>query len=374
VTRPSILIVEDDASLRRGLVHYLSKLYTIRTAGSVVEALACLEEGAPDLVLLDFQLPDATGDHVIEAMRRRRSSVPIILMSASFTAESAENLVFGASDFISKPFRRDMLLTKIERQLTARSEASEAARQRATIEALHARRDEEAAIARSVLDRMLLRGDFDLLRIRYTVRSADRFPGDAVFGAKVGDRYRWMVADVTGHTLASALVTIPVSMLFYSDATFAVPLERAVAHMDGELAKLLPVGMFCAAAICELDPATGTLVVWNGGMPDVLVRSTSGCVVRVPSNDTPLAADRRRVGTPELAKIEVHPGTRIYTLSDGVVEARDGKDQPLGIDVIAKLVQAAAIETIYDTVLTRWTEHIGTNPPEDDMSFVEVVA
>lgn len=365
--RRCILVVDDDLQVSEDTCRVLRPSYHVVRADRAAVAYATFDEIAPDLVVLDFNLPDHTADEVLQEIRRRRPSLPIILMSDQFDARAAETMVFGAGDFIAKPFHGDALLSKIERQLTARD-------LRIAADELHDRRDTEAAIANTVLERMVSRGVFDRDRVRYLVRASDQFSGDVVFGAAVEPhRYRWLVGDVTGHTLASALVTIPLSMMFYSMAAQGVPLARSITMMDNELRALLPANMFCTATVCELDRRSGLLELWNGGMPDVLIRHRDGAVARFVSNDTPLGADRHRVAPFEPTAVALEPGARIFALSDGMVESRDWAEEMLGVTALAETLAAATGDQAFDALMARWAEHVGDGVADDDISMIEVI-
>jgi len=365
--RRCILVVDDDLHTSEDLCRALRRNYHVVRADHTAVVCATFDEISPDLVVLGFNLPDRTGAQVILEIRRRRPSLPIILMSDSFDAHTAETMVFGAGDFIAKPFHGDALVSKIERQLAAQD-------LRAATDELYERRATEAAIANKVLERMVSRGRFDPACVRYLVKASDQFAGDVVFGADVdNDRYRWLVGDVTGHTLASALVTIPLSMMFYATAAQGVPLARAIAMMDNELRALLPANMFCAATICELDRRSGALELWNGGMPDVLVRHRDGAVASFRSNDTPLAADRHRVVPFEPATIWLEPGARIYALSDGMVESRDWSEEMLGIVALAETLSTVSGDLAFDALIARWAAHVGDGVIGDDISMIEVI-
>jgi len=368
--RPKLLIVEDDKTASTMMARQL-KRYAVTVASSGRDCMQAFEHEPPDLVLLDFQLPDATGAYLVGQLRGRRPSVPIILMSGAIDVqESAEAMAYGADDFIAKPFLREAIETKVDRQLAASALRRTIARQEAEVRELQARREEEAAAARSVLDRMISRGDYDPSWIRHEVIAHGGFAGDVVFAVSLGNgRFRWMVGDVTGHTLASALVTIPLSMIFYATARRAAPLPEVLALFERELGGMLPTHMFCAAAIFDCDRTTGRLSVWNGGLPDIAIRRASGAVTTIPSQAPPLAADRY-VTSHEVLELDVATGDRIYAVSDGVIEASNEAGEFLGMPAVLAELAAPSPETAFDRIVSQWRRH--SEKPQDDASFIEV--
>jgi DNA-binding response OmpR family regulator len=100
-----ILVVEDDARSRDLLVRYLSaKGHAVTTAEDGNRALETVAADAPELVLLDVNLPVIDGWGVLEAVRKF-SRVPVIMVTVRDTAQDKiAGLDLGADDYIAKPF------------------------------------------------------------------------------------------------------------------------------------------------------------------------------------------------------------------------------------------------------------------------------
>jgi two-component system, HptB-dependent secretion and biofilm response regulator len=369
--RSHILVAEDDPVMAHGIMRYLSDDYDVHVVGDGREALEHLFAHGADLLLCDMYMPELNALQVIRSVRANPSSaaVPILLMSGALDFQVVgESLVAGADDCIAKPFLRQAVLNKIDALLESDRLRRRAANQQRELGELHARRTREAAAARSVLDHLVQRGTFPPELIRHVIAPADTFAGDLVCGTTTVDgSYRWMLADVTGHTLSSALVTIPIAMLFYGLARER-PLAEAVAYLEVELARTLPIQMFCAATICELDAPREVLRVWNGGMPDVLVQHGAQATW-LPSCAPPLATDRTSTRTHVIAEIAIARGSVIYTLSDGLTEAEAIDGTMLGPAAIAELARDGA--PAFDRIIERWREH-ATGDRRDDVSLVQV--
>jgi two-component system KDP operon response regulator KdpE len=110
-----ILAVDDDPEV----VDVVRLCFNLRwpeaeviAAGTGKEALAAVEEQAPDLVLLDIMLPDMDGFEVCEEVRRF-SDVPIIMLTArDAEVERVRGLEMGADDYVTKPFSHLELLAR----------------------------------------------------------------------------------------------------------------------------------------------------------------------------------------------------------------------------------------------------------------------
>ena len=122
--RPTILVVEDEVPLLTLLRYNLEKQgFRVEEASDGEEALLRVAEAKPDLVLLDWMLPQLSGLEVCRQLRRRPATrdLPIIMVTARVEQQdSVRALDIGADDYVSKPFAMDGLLARI-RALLRRS-------------------------------------------------------------------------------------------------------------------------------------------------------------------------------------------------------------------------------------------------------------
>jgi DNA-binding response OmpR family regulator len=114
--RRRILVVEDDAAIRRGIADALRFAgYEPSEAGTFPEALAQLNGPVFDLLLLDLVLPGGDGLEVMTRARRAHPSVPVIAVTALGAEEDrVGGLSRGADDYVVKPFSVKELLARIE--------------------------------------------------------------------------------------------------------------------------------------------------------------------------------------------------------------------------------------------------------------------
>lgn len=122
--RPTILVVEDEAPLLTLLRYNLEKQgFRVEEATDGQEALLRVSEAAPDLILLDWMLPQLSGLEVCRQLRRRAPTrdLPIIMVTARTEDQDAVRaLDTGADDYIAKPFVMEALMARI-RALLRRS-------------------------------------------------------------------------------------------------------------------------------------------------------------------------------------------------------------------------------------------------------------
>jgi DNA-binding NtrC family response regulator len=117
--KPSILIVEDEAKLRRLLELQLAdEGFLSQSAPDAESGLQLLAKDKFDLIVTDFKLPGMTGLEFLQAAKRVNANIPVIIMTAYGTVESAvEAMKFGASDYVLKPFSLAELILVIRKEL-----------------------------------------------------------------------------------------------------------------------------------------------------------------------------------------------------------------------------------------------------------------
>jgi DNA-binding response OmpR family regulator len=118
-TQETVLVVEDDPTLRLGLQKTLrSAGYRVLVAKTGTEGLALALDELPDLVLLDVMLPEMNGFEVCEEIRRKNRELPIVMLTAKGEEiDKVRGLRLGADDYVTKPFGVSELLARIDAAL-----------------------------------------------------------------------------------------------------------------------------------------------------------------------------------------------------------------------------------------------------------------
>ena len=111
-----ILVIEDDAAIRRGIVDALSfEGYTTFEAGDLSVGKATALDASYDLLLLDLILPDGHGLEILKALRVARPTLPVIVLTAlGEERDRIQGLKLGADDYVVKPFSVKELLARVE--------------------------------------------------------------------------------------------------------------------------------------------------------------------------------------------------------------------------------------------------------------------
>jgi len=124
VGRTTVFVVEDDPSIRRGLVDTLAAGgYATIESGHGTDALKTALSAEYSLMLLDIMLPGLDGFSVLEELRKSRPAVPVIMLTARGDEQDrVRGLKTGADDYVVKPFSALELLARVEAVLRRSAE------------------------------------------------------------------------------------------------------------------------------------------------------------------------------------------------------------------------------------------------------------
>jgi diguanylate cyclase (GGDEF)-like protein len=129
--RPSVLIVEDDATIQALLSAVLGSEWNVKTARDGQTALTLAAEHVPDIVLLDIGLPDLDGLEVCRRLKAnpRLEQVPVIFLTARTSGEDEiDGLQAGGIDYITKPINPAVLKARIRNHLELKQNRDELVR------------------------------------------------------------------------------------------------------------------------------------------------------------------------------------------------------------------------------------------------------
>ncbi len=112
----TILVVEDDSAIRRGVSDALRFAgYEVLEAAEGISGMAQAQQASFDLMLLDLVLPNHNGFEILRALREHRPGTPVIILSArGEEADRVKGLKLGADDYVVKPFSVRELLARVE--------------------------------------------------------------------------------------------------------------------------------------------------------------------------------------------------------------------------------------------------------------------
>ncbi len=114
--KETILVVEDDKSIREGLaMNFQLQGFRVVTAADGDEGMRKAFDASPDLIVLDIMLPGWSGLDILSEIREKHVDTPVLVLSARDTIrDKIQGLELGADDYVAKPFDLRELLARVE--------------------------------------------------------------------------------------------------------------------------------------------------------------------------------------------------------------------------------------------------------------------
>ncbi len=366
-----ILVVDDIATNRKMLVKMLSLL----EIGSSVEAVngedAILKYKAeqPDIILMDVSMPVMDGFQAAAAIKKLTGDnyVPIIFVTA-LSSESSLGyaLASGGDDYITKPVNVEVLESKVKVHLRIRklnqqlnNKNEQLSHEQELIEHFF-----ESAIKKSYLDKKF---------IRYHMSSMSTFNGDLLLVERSpkGGIYVLM-GDFTGHGLTAAMGTLPVAMIFFRMVHKGMSVNDMASELNYQLNELMPVGMFFATTIIEINARSDMISVWMGGVPEIYLLNRFGDLKSaIQSKHMPLGILKQSEFESEAELYNIEEGDKLYLYSDGVTEAKNTDDEMFGGKRLKKVLTQSEGDR-FENVLNELKAFVSTGMQTDDISLVEL--
>lgn len=118
----SLLIVDDDETVRDTLTELFSGEHLCKAAATAEDALALLASPDLDLIITDISMPGMSGEDLLGFVKTYRPRTPVVFITGSGGRENAERLMNkGAVGYLTKPFRLEEIEAEVERALERRA-------------------------------------------------------------------------------------------------------------------------------------------------------------------------------------------------------------------------------------------------------------
>lgn len=208
------LIIDDEAVIRNLFSTYLSRegLQTFTASGGK-DGIAIFKERQIDVILLDLNMPEMSGFEVLEKLRGSIKDTPVIVISGTGDVSDAINAIkLGASDFLLKPVKElSIILHTVKRNIERCNLRKRSEEYKRELEQTVKKLEEGEIAAKKIQDRMLPPSNAMLNGCHI---SCDIIPSEYLSGdfldcfAADNENIVFYLADVSGHGVSSALVTV----------------------------------------------------------------------------------------------------------------------------------------------------------------------
>lgn len=373
-----LLVVDDDQLSRQLLARALeSHGFDVCECKDGIEALQVLEDYGPDLVVLDYEMPELNGAEVCEIIRQDRNpetaQIPIIQLTAHAGEEhEVECLKAGADDFVTKPVNTAILRARIGTHL----------RLRALRQQLQAQNRE--------LEEWRKAHEFDLEAARLTQQAIiptrmPALPGwsfSAHYDPLIqvgGDIYDWIrlrdnrllvwIADATGHGVSAALVTTLTKLIFRHASSEAETPAEIMACVQRDYFVIFKGKSFMTAMCAVVDGETGEISVAGAGHPPMVLVRAGGAVELMLSLSPPIGLNDHG-GCPEERNI-LRPGDAFLLYTDGLYSMNNAAGARMTQNqFLQMLAPATAPERFLPSLVDQVTSYAEGQPFPDDIAAV----
>lgn len=379
----TILVVDDEAVNRLILRRMLSKEgHTVLQASNGREAVETFAAERPDMVLMDVMMPEMDGYEAtarIKALTHETFAPIIFLTALSDEWALAKCVACGGDDFLGKPYSPTLLKAKINAMTRILRLNKAVERQRDELLRHRALAERELDVGQQVLSKLIRQDELEVDVLKYSLTPLNTFSGDLFLAAcRPNGVQHVLLGDFTGHGLSAALGAIPVAETFYTMTSKGFCTADIARSINFKLNRLLPTGMYCAAAFIEIDYAESACWVWNGGVPSVYIVDGEGKLSNeIQSQHLPLGIGDDSTFDDQVEMTQISPSDRIYVLSDGVVESRNAAGEMFGEERVLAAVSRTGTEHAGEIGIERLTRHLqeflDQENRSDDITYAEIL-
>jgi sigma-B regulation protein RsbU (phosphoserine phosphatase) len=384
----SLLLVDDDDMIRGLLARFLERHgLTVTDEANGNNALARIEKGGYDLVLLDILMEGRNGLEILEAVRRQHSptELPVVMAtSKGKPGDVVQALQLGANDYVTKPFDYPVVLARVQTQLTLKRSVDQIrrleqslAQQNAELERAN-RRMKQDLDAAARIQQALLPGALPVLRgarFAWQFRPCTELAGDLLNIVPLDDRrVALYVLDVVGHGIAAALLAVMVNRVLGQlrlTGRLAAPAEVA-AHLSREFSWDPQTSQFFTLLYGVMDLDTGAFRFIAAGHPGPIYMPRGAVAQNLRLPGSPIALGD---GLYEEHSLALQPGDRLYLYSDGIPEASNRDHKAFEVTRLLEFIEqgrTAPLGASLDLLRRAVEDWCGEISPHDDISILAV--
>jgi sigma-B regulation protein RsbU (phosphoserine phosphatase) len=390
----SILVVDDTPANLQVLAGMLKdRGYKVRPVPSGRLALLAARRDPPDLILLDINMPVMNGYELCEHLKadNKLKGIPIIFISAlTEQLDKVKAFAIGGVDYLTKPFQMEELHARVETHLKLRRLQVELEDTNARLAKANARMSHDLKAAAKIQETFLPR---EIPRVpgadfAWIYQPCDELGGDGLNIIPLGGQQVGLyILDVSGHGVASALLSVTLSRLLspLSEPSSILIRKRDVGdgfditppvEVAARLNRLFPfdsiTGQFATMVYGILNVASGEFRYISAGHPGPVHLPSGTEPVILESQGFPIGLGNEAY---EERTVRLGAGDRLYLYSDGVTEAQNLAGEQVGDARLLEVIGRGRSKPLRESVamllgeVTRWR---GSEKPRDDMSILAI--
>lgn len=379
-----VLVIDDHVVNQRILQQMLSTGgFDVSIAGEGERGLSIARRGGVDLVLLDIMLPGLDGYEILARLRDDPATrdIPVIFISSLDDVEDrVRGLERGAADYVGKPFNRHEVLARVRAQMRIRQLSASIARINAQLVEKQEILAEDLRAAADIQKALLppARLDTEGLAVATFFQPSIQVGGDIFNVVRVSDReVAAYVVDVSGHGVASALLTVSVTQRLSGPSGLVrgdggLSPAAVLRQLDADY-PFERFGKYFSAAVVILDPVTGRFRYSSAGHPAPFVVRSRGGVDTLPAGGPVIGMGFDLAFDEEEGQID--PGDRLVLYTDGVTDDESAAGERFGPAALQAFFAERPGEPIEDVcagLRETLAERRGDVLPSDDLALIAI--
>ena len=373
-----ILIVDDDAASRALLLRMLSSAgYNCRETDNAIDALKLIRKEKPDVLVLDFKMPDMDGTEALKQLRADPhpdvAQLPVIMLTGYGESE-VQCLQAGADDFVVKPVKIEVLRARIEAQLRVHLLRLQLQQQNKDLEEWRRAHERDLAAARATQQALIPQKPPQIAgwEIATCYRPVIEIGGD-IYGWLPIKNQRWLfwIADATGHGASAALMTTLAKLLFHYGREQQDDVAPIMEAVNNDLRGIFGGHSFMSAMCVALDPESGRASVVGAGHPPLLITRFGRGTEAIPSSAPPLGLmEQSQFAATDL---ELNPGDAFMLYTDGLFgTTMTGRLRSTPTQLAGMINPFATSANALLELMLKTAAQESTDSPSDDVAAVVV--
>jgi sigma-B regulation protein RsbU (phosphoserine phosphatase) len=374
------IAIIDDARFMRTLISSVLEEEGFDTIayGNPVEALKELTEQPTDIILVDYEMPEMNGLEFIDKFRPKEKHVPTVMLTTETDVNLAVSAIrLGASDFLTKPFKKDELihiLRKVDRenklikenkrlfeQLQIREK--ELKKKNDQLYKLYSELEDELKMA-SEIQRNLLPETYPLIpgyKFSVKYKPSQDIGGDfydfiELPNGDVGIAF----ADVSGHGIPASLLS---TMFKVHLVTYTKEIEEPselLKKLNEEVVETFPEGKFISLFYLTINKETGMINYCKAAQEPALLVKQSGEIIELEGKGQVLGLFSEK-DFPGILKfktesIKLESGDKLFLYTDGINESQNKHDEFYGVDRLKDALKESSSDSAEDTLVNVYND------------------